>query len=53
MLELATQAFYTHDKGQGFIVVGIVIGSMILFALWVAFMNFGPPAKRRDEAGES
>ncbi|HWF49917.1 MAG TPA: hypothetical protein VG294_04645 [Solirubrobacteraceae bacterium] len=46
MLELATQ-FYTHDKAQGFIVVAIVCGAMILFVTWVWYMNFGPAAKRR------
>ncbi len=50
MLELATQ-FYTHDKLQGFIVVVIVCGSMIAFASWVAYMNFGPPSKRGDGRG--
>lgn len=47
MLQLAS-AFYTHDKGQGFLVVGIVCGAMIVFSLWVAWTNFGPPAKRRE-----
>ncbi|MDQ6805673.1 MAG: hypothetical protein M3065_12060 [Actinomycetota bacterium] len=50
MLELAIQ-FYTHDKAQGFIVAAIVCGSMIVFASWVAYTNFGPPAKRRDGRG--
>ncbi|MDQ6775330.1 MAG: photosystem II reaction center protein PsbN [Actinomycetota bacterium] len=46
LLQLAIQ-FYTHDKAQGFIVVVIVCGSMIAFASWVAYTNFGPPSKRR------
>ncbi len=52
MLELAALAskpFYTHDKAWGFLLVGIVCGSMILWCCYVAWHNFGPPAKRRAQ----
>ena len=45
----AAQAFYTHDKAGGFILVAVVCGSMILWMAYVAWTNFGPPAKRRAE----
>lgn len=47
MLELATKPFYTHDKAGGFILVAVFCGAMILWAAYVAYTNFGPPAKRR------
>ena len=46
MLELAAKTFYTHDTLQGFLLVGVVCGAMILWTLYVAWKNFGPPAKR-------
>jgi len=48
-LALAAQPFYTHDKGWGFLLVGVVCGSMILWCCYVAWTNFGPPAKRRAQ----
>lgn len=47
LAELAAKAFYTHDKTWGFLLVGIVCGSMVLWCCWIAWTNFGPPAKRR------
>ena len=49
MLELAAKTFYTHDTLQGFLLVGVVCGAMILWTLYVAWRNFGPPAKRARE----
>jgi hypothetical protein len=49
MLELAVNAFYTHDKLWGFLLVGAVCGAMVLWCLYVAWSNFGPPAKRARE----
>ena len=46
MLALA-EAFYTHDKPGGFLLVALFCGSMILWCAYVAWTNFGPPAKRR------
>jgi hypothetical protein len=48
-LATAAQAFYTHDRGWGFLLVGVVCGSMVLWCCYVAWTNFGPPAKRRAE----
>jgi hypothetical protein len=54
MLQLAVSRFYTHDTLQGFVLVGVVCGAMILWCLYVAWTNFGPPAKRdRDENRQS
>ncbi len=41
------QPFYTHDRAWGFLLVGVVCGSMILWCCYVAWTNFGPPARRR------
>ena len=49
MLELAAKGFYTHDTLQGFLLVGVVCGAMILWTLYVAWRNYGPPAKRGRE----
>ena len=45
----AAQAFYTHDKVWGYLLVALFCGSMILWMAYVAWINFGPPAKRRAE----
>jgi hypothetical protein len=47
LAELAPKAFYSHDKTWGFLMVGIVCGTMILIMGYIAWTNFGPPAKRR------
>jgi hypothetical protein len=55
MLALATQAaqpFYTHDKAGGFILVAVVCGSMFLWCCYVAYTNFGPPAKRKAQEAD-
>lgn len=49
MLELASVPFYTHDKAGGYILVAVFCGAMIVWTLYVAYINFGPPAKRRSE----
>jgi hypothetical protein len=46
MLQIAVGRFYTHDTLQGFVLVGVVCGSMILWCLYVAWTNFGPRARR-------
>jgi hypothetical protein len=50
---LASKPFYTHDRGWGFLLVAVVCGSMILWCSYVAYTNFGPPAKRREEANRT
>jgi len=54
MLALATaaQPFYTHDKAGGFILVAVVCGSMFLWCCYVAYRNFGPPAKRKAQEAD-
>ena len=46
-LALAAKPFYTHDKVWGFLLVGLFCGSCVLWMAYVAWTNFGPPAKRR------
>ncbi len=52
MLKLATGAFYTHDTWQGVLLVIVVCGAMALWGLYVAWINFGPPAKRRQSGNQ-
>jgi len=53
MLSLAIQAYYTHDTWQGFLLVGVVCGAMTLWGIYVAYKNFGPPAKRAERPPDS
>lgn len=49
LLAVASKPFYTHDKLGGYLLVALFCGSMILWCCFVAYRNFGPPAKRRAE----
>lgn len=57
MIALAAEAakpFYTHNKWAGYAIVLAVCGSMVLWCCFVAYRNFGPPAKRKTaEANRS
>jgi hypothetical protein len=54
MLALAAEAapFYTHNKWAGFLIVIGVCGAMVLWCCYVAYSNFGPPAKRKAQKAD-
>jgi len=52
MLEFAAKAFYTHDQLGGYLLIALFCGSMILWCCYVAWTNFGPPAKRRAQESD-
>lgn len=48
MLELAIRPFYNHGETLGGVLLVILFcGSCIVWMAYVAWINFGPPAKRR------
>ncbi len=48
MLEFAIRPFYNHGETLGGVLLVILFcGSMIAWCCYVAWTNFGPPAKRR------
>jgi hypothetical protein len=48
-LAVAAKPFYTHDKLGGFLLIALFCGSAVLWMAYVAWTNFGPPAKRRAQ----
>jgi hypothetical protein len=49
LLAAASEPFYTHDKLGGYLLVALFCGSMILWCCYVAYRNFGPPAKHKGQ----
>lgn len=52
LLAVASKPFYTHDKLGGYLLVALFCGLMFLWCCYVAYTNFGPPAKRRGQEAD-